>query len=93
MKRQAVFVTSRVVPEIKLHFHPGAVGSPDLLTLHTHWQYSAKVRQFSIPRLVQCESSFDSLSHIDATADVAEELSRLAKKGAPVSRIHRYSPS
>jgi hypothetical protein len=73
-------VGSGVIPDIALHLHPAPVGVPDLLALHTDWQYSTKIRQFSIPCLVQCPLGLDSVCNIDATAYIAPKLTVLAKE-------------
>ena len=73
-------VGSGVIPDVSLHLHPAPVGVPDLLALHTDWQYSAKIRQFSIPCLVQCPLGLDSVCNIDTTAYIAPKLTVLAKE-------------
>src|SRR5215467_860809 len=92
----------RVIPDIPLQLHPTAIGSLDLLALHTNRQYSTKTRQLAIPGLIQGALGLDSVCHIDATADIAEELIVLAEERStpveypaifPSCRRSRYSIS
>jgi len=73
-------ISMRVIPDIPLQLHPTAIGSLDLLALHTNRQYSTKTRQLAIPGLIQGALGLDSVCHIDATADIAEELIVLAEE-------------
>src|SRR5215469_8473775 len=73
-------VGSSVASDVEFHLHPASISLLYSFALHADRQYSTKVRQFSLPSLIQCPLRLNSIRHIDAASDVAQELAIPAKE-------------